>query len=1377
MPLPLKVEAQLDRSSADQAADEAVRIFSGASDRIGQELNRGVAGHGRSAASTVTREFDENLVGTGTRAATTIGGELSRGMVTHGATAAANFLSGLTSGVSSGMPGVGRVLSSGVSSMTSSIGASGAAAGAEMGSGIAAGAAVAVAGLAAVVVAAYELGQAAYDVGSRFDALEDTMAVKTAKMGDDLDALNNSVREVGRNTASSLEDINNIAAGVTQSLDLSGQPLEQLTKNVADFNRMTGDTLNVRDFGKVIHGFGVDASQASNVLDQLALSSRSTGIPINELVSNLTNLGPSARALHLDLDQTIALITNMEKAGVDAGNSVSALTHAANVFASKGIDMQTGLRDTITQIKAFTDAGNEAAAQRLAKDVFGARGAEQLVDAIGRGQVTVNNLNTTLNTSGQTIADLDRKTADWSETWQKIKNAISETVDLIGGPLFDAINSTLSILFDPGGQDPYQTGPQLPGRPTDLGNFLYPGLAPGAAPGVNQPFGPLPGKPGAPGTAGPAPFTPSGNPTGNPFIDWFGGGPAPGSVPTPPQDIAGKIAAAGSPGSGPEIPYPADYGQGPQPGESNEAWQKRMRAIELQHDVDEKRAAVDALEADNTHSEDDLIKAKNALQAAQQNQIQNAQNAAKTGAADAAQTPLDAAYGAAPRPGETASQYAAEGRVLEAQNKTQTMRARLNDLERSGVASAEDLTKARNELAKAERDEYEAQLSLQEAAGRTAGSLGQIGAQLDADFGLSKGLPGLVENITKMLANFAAAPLLGQLAQTSASSPIQGGYGILGQIGAQNIAAGRSPLGLSAGGSPAGDWLSSMLGLPGAAATPDSSSSDRTTTASQWAVNPAANNVRAGQQFYRGGPTSDTHGLLTSNSLSLRNALQQQFPWATNIGGYRPPDGYNEHSSGQALDLMLGTANTAQAMQAMQYAFQDPTVDYVLFQQKQWNRDGTVTPMNDRGSPTQNHMDHLHIHTMFAAPDTGADVPGYAQGGSTDTVPAMLTPGEHVLTQADVAAMGGQSGVYAFRNALHRDSGGDVPKGAGNPYIDQMMRPRWGGEHYIPPQSWRWADTPNTLNVGEGNINPAMMIDTSRASFGSDAPKHSPFAKFLSSSDALAQREGIGPWSPVRGFRMMLSALGIDDPGFQGGGEVPPWTPGMPLLPGMVGGSTPHDDQSSLGIGLGTLPPPASGPDLPNPILGGFPQAPPGPLPTNAPPPGAMPAPEAGPSAPTTTIGAAVAPAAGTGPGFQGVGGLPMQIASTALSAIPGVGQAAQTGLQLANRAIAYGGQVAGILAGGLMETFLPTGGSELANHNWFTRIAGGLAGARPALPNTAGGKQPGVKAQGAPSDAQPVQPAAPINVEYHNHRASEDRAGADLTRHLSTMYTGPGGG
>lgn len=71
-----------------------------------------------------------------------------------------------------------------------------------------------------------------------------------------------------------------------------------------------------------------------------------------------------------------------------------------------------------------------------------------------------------------------------------------------------------------------------------------------------------------------------------------------------------------------------------------------------------------------------------------------------------------------------------------------------------------------------------------------------------------------------------------------------------------------------------------------------------------------------------------------------------------------------------------------------------------------------------------------------------------------DSVPAWLAPGEHVLTAHDVDAMGGHSGVYALRNAIHRADGGEVPGGGGDP-VSNLYREA----ETLNGGSYRWGST------------------------------------------------------------------------------------------------------------------------------------------------------------------------------------------------------------------------------------------------------------------------------------------------------------------------------
>ena len=66
-------------------------------------------------------------------------------------------------------------------------------------------------------------------------------------------------------------------------------------------------------------------------------------------------------------------------------------------------------------------------------------------------------------------------------------------------------------------------------------------------------------------------------------------------------------------------------------------------------------------------------------------------------------------------------------------------------------------------------------------------------------------------------------------------------------------------------------------------------------------------------------------------------------------------------------------------------------------------------------------------------------------------------------------------------------------------------------------------------------------------------------------------------------------------------------------------------------------------------------------------------------------------------------------------------------------------------MAQGALDTWIPFGGSKLAQNSWLAKIVGGIAGAGPALPNVAGkSSQGGAPGQPATEQAANVDPNAP---------------------------------
>ena len=216
------------------------------------------------------------------------------------------------------------------------------------------------------------------------------------------------------------------------------------------------------------------------------------------------------------------------------------------------------------------------------------------------------------------------------------------------------------------------------------------------------------------------------------------------------------------------------------------------------------------------------------------------------------------------------------------------------------------------------------------------------------------------------------------------------------------------------------------------------------------------------------------------------------------------------------------------------------------------------------------------------------------------------------------------------------------------------------------------------------------------------------FAMNMAAAPMMGQLQAQSAASPYQGGFGALGVMGAQNMsagltplGLSSGASfMPSYTPGASAIgPAALGGGV---GPGAVGGGIG----PASVPGLTPPV-----------------------GPGSTPSAPGSAVQSVPQAASGGGGGFQGIGGDALEgamMAAQGLDALaPGAGQAAQTGIKLANRAIGYAGQVAGIGVSGLMETLLPHG-SALGDpgKSWLGRIAGGIAGAKPALPNQAGGDQ-----------------------------------------------------
>ncbi|AKF14376.1 tail length tape measure protein [Mycobacterium phage Phayonce] len=539
------------------------------------------------------------------------------------------------------------------------------------------------------------------------------------------------------------------------------------------------------------------------------------------------------------------------------------------------------------------------------------------------------------------------------------------------------------------------------------------------------------------------------------------------------------------------------------------------------------------------------------------------------------------------------------------------------------VSQGRSLQSAEARLAEAQRGTWK---KMEGAAKEFTTGMDALGAAIDADFGLGEGLSGFVENLIKTVGNLAAAPMLAQLNAISQASPIQGGYGLFGQFGAQNIAAGKSPLGFGSSGYAYG---ASALG-------------------------PAA--LRPGG----GGPLS----------VGQIDQIAAQFGLTKSSGNRPGDDGY--HGQGLAGDY----SGSPQAMRAF--------ADYLST-----NYGGSL-------------LELIHDSPGFASNiKNGKGVGAFgdfytrAQAGRHD---------DHVHVAADGRLGGGGS------------SAGPVPVNVVN---GSTMLSGFNWDAVAAKESggnWANADTGRNGHYGGLQFSPSTWN-----AFGGQEFAPLPHLATREQQMAVADRtaftgyngtppQGLGAWEVITNGSTAADGITVNSqpPAFGGGAPV-----GAPV------GAAP------MGFGGGTLPFMGAG------------------------------APQAAPFAAGSVIAgqSPAGPPGAQGGGFSGVtGGLTGAALSAGAAGLdllaPGAGQAAQTGIQLANRTIGFLGQLGGIAASGVLETLSVGGGNPLADplKSLPGRVLAGIAGARPALPNTSGQAQQQAQQQaGAGAPGQPAPGGGPL--------------------------------
>lgn len=311
--------------------------------------------------------------------------------------------------------------------------------------------AVGVAGLASLGAAAVAGTKALMDLGTSFDSATDAIRIGTGATGEALEALQADFDEVYKSVPTTMEDASQAIADYNTRLGLTGPELQNISQQAIQVSNLLGDDLGgvIEESSQAFQQWGIDSKDMGDAMDYVFKASQSTGVGFTQLMSTVQQFGPQMQDMGFTFEETTALIGQLDKAGVNTTEVMSALKKSVTTMAKDGLTASEGLAQYTEQIR---NAGTASEATAIAAEVFGSRAGSTMAAAIRNGTLSVTELTEELMKSDETIMKAAEDTMDFPERLQLLKQQTQVAFEPLANQIFDIANEVMPYLGEAMGE-------------------------------------------------------------------------------------------------------------------------------------------------------------------------------------------------------------------------------------------------------------------------------------------------------------------------------------------------------------------------------------------------------------------------------------------------------------------------------------------------------------------------------------------------------------------------------------------------------------------------------------------------------------------------------------------------------------------------------------------------------------------------------------------------------------------------------------------------------------------------------------------------------------------------------------------------------------
>ena len=264
------------------------------------------------------------------------------------------------------------------------------------------------------------VGAASVAAWKEVDEGLDIVTKKTGASGEALEDMQNRARDIAKSIPTDFATAGTAVGEVNTRFGLTGDALQDLSEKFIKFAEVndTDVSSSIDNVQSMMAAWGVETEDAGLMLDLLTKAGQESGASVDTLSQQLMQNKSALDDMGLSLDESVDLLANCSKNGIDTSSMLAGLKKAMQNSAKEGKSSAEAFAELQEQI---VNAGSDAEASQIAMELFGNKAGPAIADACRDGRLSLEDL-------GYAMGDLAGTT---DETFENIQDPLDQMTPII----------------------------------------------------------------------------------------------------------------------------------------------------------------------------------------------------------------------------------------------------------------------------------------------------------------------------------------------------------------------------------------------------------------------------------------------------------------------------------------------------------------------------------------------------------------------------------------------------------------------------------------------------------------------------------------------------------------------------------------------------------------------------------------------------------------------------------------------------------------------------------------------------------------------------------------------------------------------------------